>query len=439
VTEALDLGHGQGVERNARAIITLLPLLLTTSACIVELGDLGEEETDSDTTEGDGASGNIDPTGDTGDTGDTDGTDTDVPPVPSQRAVDILFVVDNSGSMSEEQAKLAASIDTLVATLDSAVVPVDYRIGVTTTDNGNPWCGTTSPEGGSLRATSCRSRPVEFTFNGSTVIEGFDTACAEICPEGLMNLGIDDGMPWIDVQRSLGTTNVGDAVVDNLRCMLPQGIDGCGFESQLESTYKSVQRFDTLGDQAFGFHREGALLAVMIVTDEVDCSHNPAADAIFLPDGNQVFWSDPSASAPTSAVCWNAGVSCTELGDGTLDCVPADYDVSGDPTTDPDAAVLHPVERYATALDQAGAYVSAIYGVGLDGSVVYQPSLADPQFGNDFGVAPGCESGSGRAVPPVRMRDVVTTLGGNSASICAEGFQGALSAFALGILARLPE
>jgi len=440
VTEAREPGHGRGVERNARALLSFLPLLLTASACIVDLGNLGEEDTDG--TEDDGASGQIDPTGDGtsggGDDGDESTTGDPVMPIPTERQVDVLLVIDNSGSMGEEQAKLASSIDALAGMLDAATPPVDYRIGVTTTDNGNPWCGTTGPEAGRLRATSCRSRPTEFTFNGATVIEAFDEACAAICPEDMEALTIDDGKPWVDVQRSLGIDNVGGAVGDNLRCMLPQGIDGCGFEQPLESAWKAIQRFSTPMEDSFGFHRPGALLAVLIVSDEVDCSNNPEHDEMFLPDGNRTFWSDPEAASPTSAACWNAGVACTELGDGTLDCVAEDYDIGGNPSADAEDAVLYPVARYTTALVGTAAYVAGIYGVGLDGTVTYRPSLMDPQFQSDFGIGPGCESASATAVPPARTIDVVTALGGGHYSICADGFNSSFVGFAQGILDRLP-
>jgi hypothetical protein len=427
------------VERNARASILLLPLLL--DACIVPLGKLGEDtDTDASTSDGTPSTGSTGGESSSGDaSGSSDDTDTDTGPAPSERQVDILFVMDNSGSMGEEQASLSQAIDALVSTLESAPLPVDYRIGVTTTDNGNPWCGATSPEGGTLRATSCRARPTEFVFDGAVVVDAFDEACGSICPEGLDDLAITDGKPWIDVQSSLGTSNVaGGAVGDNLRCMLPQGIDGCGFESPLESAWKSLERMEDASDSAFGFHREGALLAVVVVTDEVDCSSNPTWDEIFLPDGNHVFWSDPSAAAPTSAVCWNAGVACTEIADGLYDCESEDYDVSGALAGSEDEAVLHPVERYTNALLARGAYVAAIYGVNSNGSVTYRDSLEDPQFQEDFGIAPGCESPKGRAVPPVRTREVVTTLGGSQFSICDDDLSPALEAFGEGILVRLP-
>ncbi|RMG19810.1 MAG: VWA domain-containing protein [Deltaproteobacteria bacterium] len=46
--------------------------------------------------------------------------------------VDILWVVDNSGSMDNERARIAAAFQRFIASLDSE--QVDYHIGVTTTD-----------------------------------------------------------------------------------------------------------------------------------------------------------------------------------------------------------------------------------------------------------------------------------------------------------------
>lgn len=49
-----------------------------------------------------------------------------------KKAVDILFVVDNSGSMSTEQNAIANRFSTFIQTMDSQ--GLDYRIGVITTD-----------------------------------------------------------------------------------------------------------------------------------------------------------------------------------------------------------------------------------------------------------------------------------------------------------------
>src|SRR5687767_351818 len=60
--------------------------------------------------------------------------------------VDILFVIDNSGSMAEEQALLSANFGAFISVLEREDVGANYRIGVTTTDVGNPRCTNTTPE-----------------------------------------------------------------------------------------------------------------------------------------------------------------------------------------------------------------------------------------------------------------------------------------------------
>lgn len=347
------------------------------------------------------------------------------------REVDIIFVVDNSSSMGEEQGALATAIEELIEVLDGATPPVDYRIAVTTTDDGNPWCVSTEPEEGSFVSLSCLSRAPNFVFNGIETIDAFGIACSDAC----MLATLDLPEPWVDVQNISGATNVpGDEVVATLQCMLPQGIDGCGYEQPLESMRKAIVRSTTSGNDEFGFRRTGALLAVAIVTDEEDCSYNDNYESIFLPEGNRAFWSDPDAVTPTSAVCWNAGVSCS----GT-DCVTADFDVNGNEISDPDAAVLWPMSRYVDLLESEGSYVVALDGVSSDSSVTYQEA-ADPDFQRSYGIGPGCESSAGPAVPPVRIREVVGTISGplNEFSICAADFGPALTEFGNGILMRLP-
>ena len=248
------------------------------------------------------------PDPDTGDTGTTD-------PGPAMTdQVDILFVIDNSGSMGEEQGNLATSAVQLVTALGGA--NLDLHIGVTTTDNGNPWCDGTTPEAGDLRMSSCRSRQAEFVFQGAVMMDAISIACLDICEtdslEVLPTPGINGSVaprPWLELTD--GNVNVANADFgEALRCMLPQGINGCGFEQPLESMYKAVLRSQNDQENAFGFFRAGALPVVIIVSDEADCSNNNDQQTIFLPEGDRTFWSLPDEGAPTSAVCWNAGVQC---------------------------------------------------------------------------------------------------------------------------------
>src|SRR5690606_37322104 len=59
--------------------------------------------------------------------------------------VDILFVIDNSGSMGEEQAILAANFGAFIDVLERPDVKANYRLGVTTSDTDNPRCDGTTP------------------------------------------------------------------------------------------------------------------------------------------------------------------------------------------------------------------------------------------------------------------------------------------------------
>ena len=420
-------------------------------ACTAK-ADLGEIESDTEEADGSGTDGETAEESTSTTEGETmEGTgnpDTgENPPMPGvgPSAVDVLFVIDNSGSMGEEQAALSASIDGFVAALDGS--GLNYRIGVTTTDNGNYWCrgsGVSNPEAGNLVHSNCLNRLDDFVFTTTAVDASF--ACTDYCTAG--DLGTTNGVPWIDHGGS--NLPVGINVVDALHCTLPQGINGCGFESHLESMDLAIRRAQENDEDEFGFLRDDAHLMVVIVSDEVDCSANADWETIFLSStegGNEVFWSLPEENSPTSAVCWNAGVACT--GDpSAYDCQPQDKDFEGNPTTDPDNAVLLPLSRYQDRIDaltasKAGShgqvFVFGILGVPENytstRTIVYAqgPDPQDPSsFQAKFGIGEGCSSPSGQAAPPVRMRalmeDNAKTTASPIHSICTPNYGPALDA-----------
>src|SRR4051794_8019943 len=51
--------------------------------------------------------------------------------------MDVLFVIDNSGSMGEEQTNLVANFPMFISVLDQS--GLDYRVGVTTTGRDYAW------------------------------------------------------------------------------------------------------------------------------------------------------------------------------------------------------------------------------------------------------------------------------------------------------------
>jgi hypothetical protein len=429
----------------------LISLSLALPACIIDKDPLDE------LTQGAGPNpstpGSGDPSGDptTGTTGD-EPTGGDPTGTPSAAGVDILFVIDNSGSMAEEQARLAQSISTLVDVLEGR----DIRIGITTTDVGNPRCpsATYTPELGQMSAASCVQGVAdgEFQFN----MNNFDYACTDSCQTA--DLGIVPTMalgdevkprPWLE--RIGGVTNFdpGLTLTQALQCTLPRGVAGCGFESQLEATYRALARAQLQDDEQFGFMRDGADLLVVIVTDEMDCSVSNGGYDIFTT--NKVYWNDPNDPAPTSAVCFRAGVQCEGEGPTYPGCVAADKDLSGN-LTDPDSAVLDPVSKYVDFLDniratkaQSGASVrlTAIAGVPVgfeDGlaELIFQDA-ADADYQRDFGIGPGCQiadpngGAPNLAVPPLRILDVAQALGApNVHSICQDDYSAALADIAAG-------
>jgi hypothetical protein len=224
--------------------------------------------------------------------------------------------------------------------------------------------------------------------------------------------------------------------------------------------YKALVRSTEAGDASEGFLRPGAILSIVFVTDEVDCSHNNAQNLAFQPDGSRVFWSLPDEGQPTSAVCWNAGVECTPDASPFAECHSANFDVEGNPLDEgraAEAAVLRPVSRYVDFVKKIEAekkainsdqevLVAAISGVpqGYDegtAEIQYQDSATgtpnDANFQANFGIGPGCLSTVAEAVPPVRLREFAAEFQvgdqRNLFSVCNEDYSSALEAIAKAI------
>src|SRR5205814_7848592 len=66
-------------------------------------------------------------------------------------------------------------------------------------------------------------------------------------------------------------------------CMANLGTQGCGYEHQLQST--RVALYETVTRENAGFLRPNALLAIILVTDEDDCSADTTTD-LFTDDAS---------------------------------------------------------------------------------------------------------------------------------------------------------
>ncbi|MEX1361722.1 MAG: hypothetical protein AB1Z98_01245 [Nannocystaceae bacterium] len=340
-----------------------------------------------------------------------------------RRAVDILFVIDDSGSMGGDQGTLARSFGTFVDVLEAQQVGANYRIGVTTTLGD-----------GRLRATSCRSRLDDFVSDSS--IYGYKDERQRGCLDHCLLDTVGLAEPW--VEKADGRTNLppGITMAQALQCIGPQGISGSGFEMPLEAMRSAVL------EDAQGFLRSDALLAVVFVTDEADCSMSEDDLQWLASSDGYEYWTHPERLS--SGACWTAGTQC-QGGPGVYDtCEPANMGREGVPVLDASEAILHPVSRYVDTLTELAAtkqaqggqsevLIAVLAGVPLDypqtGQILYADSV-DTQFNEEYGIGPGCGLGTETVddppgIPPVRLRQFAEAFASerrNMFSICADDY-----------------
>ena len=267
--------------------------------------------------------------------------------------VDLLFLIDDSGSMEVEQHRLADQIERLVTLLTTGdrdgdgtqdFTPVaDLQVAIVSSDMGT----------GGVPADTCNDA-ADFGDDAVARTAGAsgDATCApSYAPVQRYNVRDPDANPT--------------RFAHDVACVARLGTRGCAFEQQLESVLKAVTpstsgvRFHAgssgQGDRAnAGFLRDDSILAVVMLSDEDDCS---AADPELFRSGS----GGPYDGYPLNQRC-------------------AFYD---------DA--LHPIARYVDGLRALRAAAperllfAAIVGVPPDlvadpAHVDYDALLADPRM-----------------------------------------------------------
>ncbi len=227
--------------------------------------------------------------------------------------VDLLLVIDNSPSMSPKQKALGNNIGRLTRLLQQ--LDIDYHVGIISTDvgtntaPGTPWggigaCDTYEGDDGVMQSAACTAR--------TTTSSEARAACAALCPDS--KFVPTDGLRYIT--SSGGVTNVPAALevdpmtgktVDTgpekaLRCMGMIGDSGCGIESPLEALKRAL---DGHRSENSGFLRPDALLTVLVITDEDDCSVQLARRS-----ENSPFTHDCDPTSPDAFDCYNLDYRC---------------------------------------------------------------------------------------------------------------------------------
>ena len=307
--------------------------------------------------------------------------------------VDLLFVVDDSQSMTEEQTNLGKQLPELVQVLTSGRLddehtfqPVDLHVGVVSTDMGG------------YSDTNCKHSKDGLLLGGA--------------PRGDLSASAPSYLSFEPGQEDAGIPV----------CTVKLGTKGCGIEQQLEASLKALSGRDAgitfakghgHGDRENeGFLRKDSLIVVLTVTDEDDCSA-PSLDFLY---------EDPAERE----------VACGFRADA-----------------------LYPVARYVEGLkalrpEQPDRVLfAAITGVPPElvadpKAIDYDAILADPRMqlarddGDPVRLVPVCrEEGVGDARPARRLVEVARGFGQNGLvqSICKRDFRGALSA----LLSRIVE
>ncbi|MEZ4366229.1 MAG: hypothetical protein R2939_08055 [Kofleriaceae bacterium] len=155
------------------------------------------------------------------------------------QAMDVMFIIDDSGSMAEEQTNLTANFPQFAQVLTDYRVdgsPLDFRVAVTTT-----------------------GRDVNYTIDNM----GFMFPMSEDGDNGAFRDGCGLGRRWLErTDANLAST---------FSCRANVGTGGPGFEMPIFMSMMALRERITDGTN-LGFLRDDALLALVILTDENDCS-----------------------------------------------------------------------------------------------------------------------------------------------------------------------
>ena len=212
---------------------------------------------------------------------------------------DFLFVIDNSGSMADEQDNLIASFPGFIDTIQQTLMAQDYHVMVVDTDAG----------GGGSSTISC--------INGDCTCSPSPGCCEQIC-NGLSDScnGVPCGMlPGDECDRTLGAGKIfredgtqcldapprfmtdGDAMLgSDFACVGEVGTYGDGNEQPMAAILAATSdAMGAVGACNEGFVRDDAILVVTFITDEEDIDKSPGDPASWYADLVAVKNNDPAA------------------------------------------------------------------------------------------------------------------------------------------------
>ncbi len=340
---------------------------------------------------------------------------TQVFPASLNNKLDVLFMVDNSSSMAPLQDKLVRQFGSFMDPLKTVPTPdgsgvalPDIHVAVVSSDTG----------------------PGKFRDAGGCHFGG-DHGQFQFLPGGTCTKPPLHTTPtqqtFLSASMNQTVTNYDGDISAAFSCIAELGDKGCGFEGQLKSVRWALDPFNVpQGNE--GFLRDDAALAVVLITNEDDCSVPDDSD---LADPTQLRMADPLGPFQ-SYRCNEFGHLCNINGrmqppprgtpaDHLQGCVSNEDQI---PTPTAPSGLLTKVGDEVAFLkglktDPSRIVVAAITGLPTDYSVEMVPG----QFEDIPNVKHSCMSPSGDyADPAVRLQQWVNAFGnhGIAESICLD-------------------
>jgi hypothetical protein len=337
------------------------------------------------------------------------------------RNVDILFLIDDSALMTQAQNKLVRSFPQFISGLQALPRGLpNLHIAVVSSDMG----------AGDGSISGC---------NGEGKAGVFQSAARRDCTA----TNLAPGATYISIIG--GVANYTGTLEDVFACIAPLGETGCGFEHQLSAVARALGADGRPPpSENLGFLRDDALLAIVLLTNEDDCSTPPGSPLFDTTDSLKL---ESAVGPPGNFRCNEFGHLCGgnrpprfaptgSLTDTVTleDCVPAE--ASGMLTP---VATLVAQLRALKADPDRQIMVSAISGPTTPYTVHWKnPAVADTGLWPEMSHACVAADAS-QADPAVRIGAFVDAFGddGVRLSICSDVFSPALQAIAGKIAERV--
>jgi hypothetical protein len=326
---------------------------------------------------------------------------------PGRQKIDILFMIDNSQSMLPLQSKLLASFPVFANILKTLPLGLpDLHLAVISSDTG--------PGKFDLSDRHC-------AFTGDH--GQFQSAPRGTCVAPPLPLG----QTFLAASSNQAVKNYAGDLADAFTCIAALGDQGCGFEGQLKSVRWALDPFNLpTGNE--GFLRPEATLAVILVTNEDDCS---------IPDDSDLV--DPTQTLMSSPLGPLWSFRCNEFGhlcniNGTLQPPPrgAASNLQGCVSNDSPSGKLTHLSDEISFLkglkeDPNQVIVAAITGPATPYSIEMIEQASDVEFHPN--TVHSCVQATGEyADPAVRITQWVNAFGANglTQTICANSLAPAM-------------